>query len=368
MTPDPEKRVKSKTLKSSKPLDLWGSTLSEEGESLKEEGAAIASWTERFLEYLIPIDVVYFLALILFLGLLPFSGLDQRLGGGSALSRYLSLPEDKQVESYLFYLGSEDPSSVLAGQAQSRDETATPSFVLKDKTYTIQAGDTLSLVSVRNNVTVETLIAYNGISDVKRLRAGDKIKVPNMNGILYQVKAGDSISSLASTYKVTRESILDANDLSNSVLSIGQKIFLPGARMNQTKLQEALGELFIYPVRGIITSRYGWRIDPISGIRAFHNGVDFANRLNTPIYASRAGRVILASVHPEFGKYIIIEHGSGYQTLYGHLNSFEVVKGQYVNRGQLIARMGNTGYSTGTHLHFSIYKNGKSVNPLSLLG
>lgn len=318
--------------------------------------------------FFIPVDIAYFVSLGIFLILVPFSQLDFRLGGGGTLSRFLTLPEDSFLDTYLFYLGSSQDISSFNETIHASDEGKNIlTYVLKDEEYTLQEGDTLSLISVKYNILVETLISYNNISDVKRLRSGYKIRIPNMNGISYEVKSGDSLASLAEKFKITRESILDTNDLSTSILQLGQKLFLPGAHMNPIRLEEALGDLFIYPVRGIITSGYGWRVDPISGIKKFHNGVDIANILNTPVYASRSGRVIQVSISPDFGKFILIDHGSGYQTLYAHLNGFNVKKGSFVSRGQLIARMGSTGYSTGSHLHFGVYKNGKIINPLSVL-
>lgn len=330
-------------------------------------GGVLSSGFFNFLRFLIPIDAVYFLALIIFLAIFPFSGLQNHLGGQGALKFFLTLPKDQLVDSYLFYIDNPNEAFLFPSDPLENSFLEKENFTLKVDTYRMESGDTLSLISARSNISVETLIAFNEIKDVKRLRAGDIIRIPNMNGILHEVKSGDSLSTLATNYDITRESILDANDLSNAVLSLGEKVFLPGARMNQTELQEALGELFIYPTQGVLTSPYGWRNDPISGVRKFHNGIDLANVINTPIYASRAGKVILASVNPSYGKYIILDHGSGYQTLYGHLNDFSVKQGDHVYRGQKIGLMGNTGYSTGSHLHFTVYKNGQTVNPLSLL-
>lgn len=330
-------------------------------------GGVLAQGFFNFLRFLIPIDAVYFLAVIVFLAILPFSGLQNHLGGQGVLKFFLSLPKDHLIDSYLFYIDNPNEAFLFPSDPLGEDFLEKENFTLKIEDYIMEPGDTLSLISARSNVSVETLIAFNEIKDVKRLRVGNLVKIPNMNGILYEVKSGDTLSSLATGYKITRESILDANDLSNAVLSIGEKVFLPGAKMNQTELQEALGELFIYPTTGVLTSPYGWRSDPISGVKKFHNGIDLANAMNTPIYSSRAGKVILVSVNPSYGKYLIIDHGSGYQSLYGHLNDFIVKQGDYVYRGQKIALMGNTGYSTGPHLHFTIYKNGQTVNPLSLL-
>lgn len=116
-----------------------------------------------------------------------------------------------------------------------------------------------------------------------------------------------------------------------------------------------------------ISSTYGYRVDPVTGQRgAFHGGVDFACAKGTPVYASRAGTVNVAEWgNYIYGNYVTINHGDGFSSLYGHMTSFIVVSGQYVTQGQLIGYVGSTGKSTGPHLHFGIYYNGSSVNPMN---
>lgn len=116
------------------------------------------------------------------------------------------------------------------------------------------------------------------------------------------------------------------------------------------------------PTSGRITSNFGWRIDPINGSRAYHSGVDLANGCGVPIYAARAGTVVYAGWYGTWGNYIRIEHGNGYSTGYAHImpGGIGVQIGQQVGPGQLIARTGTTGYSTGCHLHF-IVRSGESL-------
>ncbi len=150
-----------------------------------------------------------------------------------------------------------------------------------------------------------------------------------MKGIVYIVKKNDSISSIASAYNVPKVDILDSNNLDNEVLFLGQKLFIPGGRLPKDFLKEVLGETFIYPVQGVITSGYGYRPDPFTGVISFHNGIDIANLANTPIKASREGVVVTAGFNAGgYGKYIVISHSNGFQTLYAHLNSFAVKVGK----------------------------------------
>ena len=121
---------------------------------------------------------------------------------------------------------------------------------------------------------------------------------------------------------------------------------------------------FLRPVQGRITSGYGWRIHPILRTRRFHNGVDIAAPTGTPIRAADAGRVIHSGWKGAYGKTIVIDHGGGWSTLYGHCSRLHVGRGQTVSRGQTIASVGSTGWSTGPHLHWTVYRNGSTVNPL----
>ena len=116
-----------------------------------------------------------------------------------------------------------------------------------------------------------------------------------------------------------------------------------------------------------VTDTYGWRIHPIGGYESFHSGIDLAGWYGTPIYASRSGVVTTATSHWSFGEYVTINHGDGYSSLYAHMTYYIVSEGEYVNQGEVIGYMGSTGESTGDHLHFSIYYDGNSVNPASLI-
>lgn len=118
----------------------------------------------------------------------------------------------------------------------------------------------------------------------------------------------------------------------------------------------------------VLTSAYGWRIHPITGKESFHNGVDLANVTGTPIYATRSGTVTVATYNSVYGYYVQINHGDGFSSLYGHMTHYIVSVGQTVSAGQIIGYMGSTGWSTGPHLHFTIYYNGSTVNPMNYIG
>lgn len=117
----------------------------------------------------------------------------------------------------------------------------------------------------------------------------------------------------------------------------------------------------------VLTSPYGYRTHPITGNYTFHNGVDLAWRQGTPIYASKSGYVTTATYGAAYGYYVTINHMDGFSSLYGHMTHYVVSSGDFVNQGQLIGYMGSTGWSTGPHLHFTIFYNGTSVNPMNYI-
>ncbi len=239
---------------------------------------------------------------------------------------------------------------------------------LEVETYTVGSGDTLGEIALASGLEIDTLISFNQIEDVRRIQAGSTMKVPNRDGLLYTVKPGDTISAIASRHGTTINAVLDANDMKSQALEVGQVIFVPNARLNETERRIILGELFAWPTAGTYTSGFGTRADPFTGYPRFHNGIDLANRVGTPIRAAASGRVVhIESQVGNYGRFVILRHPDGFQTLYAHLDSFSVRKGQYVDRGAVLGAMGNTGRSTGPHLHFSVIHNGTFVNPLRYL-
>jgi murein DD-endopeptidase MepM/ murein hydrolase activator NlpD len=123
----------------------------------------------------------------------------------------------------------------------------------------------------------------------------------------------------------------------------------------------------IYPTFGRWSDGWGVRMHPIYHKFIFHSGIDFANKVGTPVYATGDGEIIATSYDPEYGKLIKIRHANGYETRYGHLYHFEAAIGDQVRKGQIIALMGDTGRSTGPHLHYEVLINGVKVNPARYL-
>lgn len=236
------------------------------------------------------------------------------------------------------------------------------------QTYRVRTGDTLLGIAKTFNLSIDAIVALNGIQSARSLKSGTILKIPNMDGIPYTVKRGDSLSKISKTWGVPIEAILDANDLTSEVISPGTQLFLPGARLSSLELKRIMGNLFVYPLNGRLTSLFGWRNDPFTGVRRFHAAIDIAQDIGFPVGASMDGRVSATGYNSVYGNYIILSHDGGYQTMYAHLSRILVQKGDRVAQKQRIGEVGSTGYSTGPHLHFAIFKNGRAMNPLELLG
>jgi murein DD-endopeptidase MepM/ murein hydrolase activator NlpD len=234
---------------------------------------------------------------------------------------------------------------------------------LRLSSYTVQSGDTLSGIAQRFGLAMDTLISFNGIQDARALKVGLRLSLPNANGLKYRVRRGDSLEGIARRFGVQLNDLLDWNSLESSLIVPGQELFVPGARLSEHDLDRVFGRLFIFPSRGRLSSRFGVRGDPFTGISRFHNGIDLAGPVGTPVLAAMSGRVSMVGYNPNYGRYVILSHAEGFQTLYGHLDSFQVRKAARVKQGELIGTMGNSGYSTGSHLHFSIFLRGEPVDP-----
>jgi murein DD-endopeptidase MepM/ murein hydrolase activator NlpD len=277
------------------------------------------------------------------------------------------LPEDAASADLLLEFASPE----LAGSSDNADadgqDLPPPPATLSYSTYTVRSGDTLGGIAKRFGLALDSLISANGISNARAVKSGTALRIPSMDGLVHRVRAGDSLNSVAKRYGIDTTTILDANDLGSATLKPGQSLFIPGARLAAADLKEVLGEMIAWPVRGRLSSYFGYRPDPFTGVRRFHGGIDIVVNTGTAVRSAAAGIVSDVGYNANYGNYIIVTHGGGLQTLYGHLSSSSIAKGARVAQGTMIGLSGNTGYSTGPHLHFGIYRSGVGVNPLKYL-
>jgi len=233
--------------------------------------------------------------------------------------------------------------------------------------YTIQSGDIIGELADSFGLNQDTLISINGIKNTRLIQIGQVLRVPNQDGILYTVKKGDTLEAIAEKHSSDAEAIRHANELFSDTVLAGTPLFLPGARLDWVERQEINGDLFIWPTAGYITSPYGYRRWPFGGGRQFHSGIDIGARTGAPVRAAMSGRVSSVGWDNVLGNYAVVTHHSGYRTMYGHMSTVRVRSGAYVGTGERIGDVGSTGLSTGPHLHFTVYKNGVTVNPRNLL-
>ncbi len=245
-------------------------------------------------------------------------------------------------------------------------------------TYTVQPGDTVFGIADKFNISPDTVLGSNDAleDDPHRLQIGQKIVVLPVSGVYHTVRSGDTIAGIAKKYKVESQAILSYKDnglAENASLAVGQKLVIPGGvkpyvpkkvyttfTSSQPKGGGAVNATnsFGWPVTGYISQGYWNR----------HRAIDIAAPKGTPIYAADAGYVAMAGwSNVGYGYMLVIDHGNGYQTLYAHLSRYEPDAGDPIAKGEMIGRVGSTGWSTGPHLHFEIRKGGVQLNPLGLL-
>lgn len=263
-----------------------------------------------------------------------------------------------------------DSDGLAAAEVLSQDARSSEGLELCYFTYRVQKGDMIGFIADKFNVTQDTIISVNNIHQSRLIQIGQILKIPSMPGIVYTVKKnGETANSIAEKFEVSAEKLARVNHLQeNQNLVAGQTLFAPDALLDWVTRQEINGDLFHKPVRSryYLSSYYGWRSSPFSGKRSYHSGVDMACPHGTPVYAALGGTVTSVGYNNVYGNYIIVTHHSGYKTLYGHLSKQLVTRGKWVDTNSRIGLVGSTGLSTGPHLHFTVYKFGKTVNPAGL--
>ncbi len=264
--------------------------------------------------------------------------------------------------------------------------------------YTVRSGDTLSQIANRKDTSMEKIIILNDLGDVS-LHPGEELIVPkpgqyddlsvgrggeNLRNFAssenysrsrpaeeqetfsYTVRRGDTLAGLAVRFDTEIDRIKQLNGLNDDKLLVGSELEIPGSgeRYSPSRLHEID---FMWPTTGRITSGFGSRTHPLTGEQDFHTGVDIAAPHGTPIKASAAGEVVFAGWKGGYGYTVKIDHGSDVETLYAHNSQIGVDKGDYVSKGEVISYSGNTGTSSGPHLHFEIINRGEHVDPLQYL-
>ena len=268
--------------------------------------------------------------------------------------------------------GFESLEGQYAGAALTEGALEPESFskpqLLMYTSYAIQKGDIIGDLAANFGLNQDTIISINSIKNTRLIQIGQVLRIPNQDGILYTVRNGDTLETLSKKFDTDAAAIQVVNELFSDTALVGTVLFIPGARLDWVERQEINGDLFIWPASGHITSPYGYRKWPF-GERGnhFHSGIDIGAYMGAPVRAAMSGRVSAVGWDDILGNYVVISHHSGYRTMYGHMSVARAKSGAYVGAGERIGDVGSTGLSTGPHLHFTVYKNGVTVNPRNLL-
>ena len=233
--------------------------------------------------------------------------------------------------------------------------------------YKVAAGDTLSGIATKHSIDTTTLAFANDLNINSALRIGRSLLVPAMSGAIHTVKRGDTLWDVARAYGASVAAITKVNPQVNpAALRLNEKVLIPGVKPRNTASSlttttAVTSSGFAWPASGRITSTFGPRWG------AFHAGIDLGIRTGSSIRASLAGTVSFSGSAGGYGLLVKITHAGGYETRYAHNSKLLAKPGDKVSAGQIIALSGNTGASTGPHLHFEIRKAGVALNPMKHL-
>ncbi|MFC2095197.1 LysM peptidoglycan-binding domain-containing M23 family metallopeptidase [Candidatus Bipolaricaulota bacterium] len=233
--------------------------------------------------------------------------------------------------------------------------------------HTVDDGETVADIATELGVTVANLLASNRLFGGEQLQP-DQVLYASNEGIVHIIQPGQTLTDIARSYAIPVETLTEANDLRDgSIIFAGDRILIPGATTsfwsNVVVLSHGVSSLFIWPLEGEVVSPFGWRVHPVLGDRHNHEGIDIDVPEGTAVRASAGGEVFFYGEQPGYGNVLIIEHPNGFYSLYGHLADSFVFEGQYVDMGQAVAQSGNTGISSGPHLHFEIRNREYPIDP-----
>ena len=298
---------------------------------------------------------------------------------------------------------------------KKKEEEKKTAKKVEQLSYKVQKKDTPQAIARKFGLKTDTILLNNESVRNKKMKPGDTLTFPSVDGMYYKIQKGDTLAKIAKKYGISVVDIVDNNNINPKRLKAGTELFLKGVTLRKVKeLEEKAvaaqqakedkkdkkkskdkrkvpavdtgssstgssaedndnqnyssgGAGFIYPVRYAgISSPFGNRYHPVLRRYILHTGVDLVAKY-VPLRAAKAGVVTFAGNMSGYGKIIIINHGNGYETRYAHLSVISTNVGEHVNQGDLIGKTGNSGRTTGAHLHFEIRVNGVPKNPMKYI-
>jgi murein DD-endopeptidase MepM/ murein hydrolase activator NlpD len=229
--------------------------------------------------------------------------------------------------------------------------------------YKVKPGDTISAVSIRLGLNVDTVSSLNRVQGrgVHNVTVGEILKIPSQNGI-YMPLAGD-FDQMCQKYQVSPDDVLAANGIAREALTEGMQLFFPNVQHTGYAYALSTGVGVAMPVIGWETDAFGSRLDPFTGAPSHHYGVDIAAAEGTPIRSATDGVVTEAGWDSGYGNYVRVAAPLSYSYIYGHMSRIATRVGARISTGQVIGYVGHTGYATGPHLHFEVRWKGVPQNP-----
>jgi len=251
----------------------------------------------------------------------------------------------------------------------------------KVEDYVVEEGDTLNIIASKFGISLSTLLWANNLSSSSYIHVGDKLIIMPVSGVLHKVSKGETVAGIAKKYQAEASEVIEFNKLADgSDIRIGEKLVVPGGvkpapkPVTTTRYTAPVSSIFssnpppgrspgsgtrlLWPTSGYrITQYYHWR----------HHGLDIAGTYSDRIYASEGGVVTRAGWWGGYGLMVEVNHGNGMVTRYAHASKLFVRVGERVSRGQTMAMIGSTGWSTGPHIHFEVIIGGAKYNPLSYI-
>jgi LysM repeat protein len=237
---------------------------------------------------------------------------------------------------------------------------------LKFYTYKVKQKENFWVVMSKCSLDMDTLMSVNNLTSPFQVVPGTVLYIPNMRGVIVP---GENLKSLYSFLAAEKINLRYIKAVNKSETLDKKFIFIPCGKISAIERSLFLGTAFFSPIQfGRKTSGFGSRRNPFNDRRMeFHKGIDLGCHLGTKVHAARRGMVVFSGYEEGYGNLVIVEHEFGYRSYYGHLSRKLVKVGQQVKPGEIIALSGNTGRSTGPHLHFEIRKNGRALNPMTFL-
>lgn len=264
--------------------------------------------------------------------------------------------DDYTVSDEGALLSASGPTGGVAEMTDLQAQTAAGTI----STYTVEEGDTIASISAKYGISSNTILWANQMTRKSKLKIGQTLVILPISSVKHKVVKGDTIAKIAKKYHGDVDEIISYNGLEDGKLTAGEIVIIPDGEMPATPIPPkstkgtpnkysgpSIAGYYTYPAPGTHKSQ---------GLHG-HNGVDMAGSIGLPIRAAADGVVIVSNFGGwggGYGNYIVVKHSNGTQTLYGHLSRINVSVGQSVDQGQAIGALGNSGKSTGPHLHFEV--------------